>query len=267
MYYWPLLELMCYMLVIDIRKRRMQATFDGESRARLASMNEAETGDSLLVYYLEFAVAVICLIPLGTDNGAWLSYFYQLALPSMIVVGLTALSKLHRPIVKGLTIVMIILMSCSIGPSLPISCPVMAQSDFSSWTQAYSFLQRYDGKSMFLSPIFADYIEKNGVEIIDNGNVEYYDTLALRNKGLLPKVMGLLMPQSSEQFDRYHTWAESISRNVREQKYSLIAVTKDNHPLTRQKDLEEKYVKIKEMSLRTGNQVAATEFWIPSANH
>jgi len=118
---------------------------------------------------------------------------------------------------------------------------------------------------MMLSPVFADYIRRSGLEPVDNGNTQYYANLHAKKQNLTMKVLGLLLPDSDAQFGRYEIWQRALSRHVQEQYYSIIAVTQNYHPLVDQDDLEKYYRRIDEASLRlAGEKSWPIEFWIPN---
>jgi hypothetical protein len=287
-YYWPLILLICYALALKILKPsennlicKSEAGGNENARSltlhiqlfwrhpvlRLRSFSNTLAKvlhDSSFIYYLALATATICLIPMGTNDGAWLSYYYQLALPSMIIIGLSALTKLRFKIVAAVAVILIVYVSLFHSGIDFNVLPMMSKRDYASWNRAYAVLEKHKASSVFLSPAFADYIERNKLEIFDNGNIEYY--VNLQSDNILTKVIGLLLPNAKEQFERYRSWAEGVSKNVREEKYSIIAVVKNYHPLIRQEDLEENYLKIDEINLKTGGEVFTEEFWTPLFN-
>ncbi len=78
------------------------------------------------------------------------------------------------------------------------------------------------------------------------------------------KVLRLLLPDIGDQLGRYAAWRAQLSENVREKRYSIIAVAKNYHPLVDQDDLEKYYHRIYETNLHSaGWQNWMFEFWIP----
>jgi hypothetical protein len=263
-YYWPLAILMCYPFALKAIKL-IRNSYSRNGKLSSTENLDHKSRESLLIYYFVFAAAFICLIPLGTSNGAWLAYYYQLALPPMIIIGLSALSKLHYQIAKVVFAVIIVWFSLYHFHQLPDFSPLMTNSDLASWNKAYALLDDHRTDRMFLSPVFADYLLKNEIEIVDNGNIEYYVNLRVQNNSYILKMLSFMLPNVPEQFGRYRDWAESISKNVKEEKYSIIAVIKKYHPLIEEIDLAKYYSKIDEIPLRTGRGgVWMTEFWIPN---
>jgi hypothetical protein len=78
------------------------------------------------------------------------------------------------------------------------------------------------------------------------------------------KVLGLLLPDIGDQFGRYVAWRVTLSENVREQRYSIIAITKKFDPLVDQDDLDKYYHRIDEVKLHLADEYWTIVFWIPN---
>ena len=238
---WPLFLLMCYPLV----KR-------GE-----------ESG--LRIYYLVFATAAACLFFIGTNTGAWLSYYYQLALPSMSIIGLSMLARVQRGLYQAIFLLLIAAASLFNVPKNFQFFPAPRKENKATWERAYALLDRHKSPQMLLSPVFADYTCRNSLEPVDNGNTEYYENLRISKNTLTMRILGVLLPDIAAQFGRYAAWRAMLSRNVQEQEYTIIAVTKNYHPLVDQDDLEKFYRRIDEANLQlAGEKSWPIEFWIPN---
>ena len=238
---WPLFLLMCYPIV----KR------------------SEESG--LRIYYLVFATAATCLFFLGTNTGAWLSYYYQLALPSMTIIALSMLARVQRWLYRAVFLLLIAAASLFNVPKNFDFFPAPGKDNQRVWERAYALLDHHKSSQMLLSPVFADYTCRNSLEPVDNGNTEYYENLRISKKTLTMRVLGVLLPDSDDQFGRYAAWRTILSRNVQEQEYSIIAVTKGYHPLVDQDGLEQYYHRIAETTLRlAGEKSWPIEFWIPN---
>ena len=253
---WPLLLLMCYPL-----GRRIFP--------RIAGRSGGNGAPGLRIYYLIFLVAVVCLLFLGTNTGAWLSYFYQLALPSLIIISLSMLAKLERLRWRAAFLLLLAVNTLFFAAdkirmrSLDFF-PAAPGLDEASWARAHALLDQNRSSQMMLAPIFADYICRNGIEPVDNGNTEYYGNLRITEQTVTMKVLSLLLPDSDDQFDRYAAWRTRISENVRAKRYSIIAVLKQHHPLADGNELAEHYLQIEELQLpRTVEQAWAVAFWVP----
>ncbi len=134
-----------------------------------------------------------------------------------------------------------------------------------SWERAYALLDRHKSSQMLLAPLFADYICRNGLDPVDNGNTEYNVRLGIEKGTLATKVLGLLLPETNNLSGRYAEWRTMLSENVREHKYSIIAVLPHYHPLVYQDDLEKYYHRIDEANLQlAGEENWLVGFWVPN---
>ncbi len=259
---WPLFLLMCY----PAGRKILRAGAETPNQADTAAGDES----GLRIYYLMFAVAAVCLVFLGTNRGAWLSYYYQLAWPSLIVVGLSMLAKIERRLWQPLFLVCIAVFSLfyavdEIRKGRLDFLSTVSKGDGFSWERAKVILDQYKSPQMLLSPIFADYISKNGLEPVDNGNTEYYGNLGATGRTLKMKLLTSLLPGIASQFGRFEAWRKRLSENIRKQGYSMIAVLTQHHPLIDQDDLEKHYHRIDKLHLRLAAEHDwEVGFWVPN---
>jgi len=264
---WPLFLLMCY----PVGKKIIQhiAGHPEGTGAPKRVGGEAGGDSSLRIYYCIFSVAAVCIVFIGTNKGAWLSYYYQLALPSMTIVGLSMLAKIEHRFWRAIFLLSIAVASLffvadAIRKRKFDIFPPITKSEKMPWERAYSLLDQKRSSQMLLAPIFADYICRNGLEPVDNGNTEYYTNLRINNRTIIMKVLGLLLPDIGDQFGRYVAWRVTLSENVREQRYSIIAITKKFDPLVDQDDLDKYYHRIDEVQLHLADEYWTIVFWIPN---
>ncbi len=250
-YYWPLLVLMGYSLSRSIKRQ-----ITGEQGG-------GREGESLSGYGFIFGAAVICLLYMGRNRGAWLSYYYQLALPSMIVLGLSAVPNCGRRMAQMAWVLVIIGVSLFHGHAVPFR-PLLTTEERASWAQAQAILDGHGSGKMLLSPVFADYIGKNNIDIVDNGHTGYYQFLGLTKEPLSSRLLKWFSPEDRGFLGRFRGWEAGLSRAVQERKFSIIAVARKEHPLVSQQDLETYYLKINEVNLRIGQQLWPMEFWVPN---
>ena len=262
---WPLFLLMCY----PVARKISPPTAGHRAGTETPNRGVGGTGSEsdLRIYYLLFAVAVVCLVFMGKNTGAWLSYYYQLALPSMTIIALSMLARLEHGSYRVIFLFLITVVSLF---NIPLELrkqklaffPAVPRSYEMSWQRAYTVLDQNKSPRMLLAPIFADYICRNRLEPVDNGNTEY--NIRIESGSFTMKVLRLLLPDVNAHFTRYAAWRRTVSENVREKRYSIIAVAKNYHPLVDQDDLEKYYHQIYETDLHSaGEQNWTFAFWIP----
>ncbi len=254
---WPLLLLSCY----PVGRKLVWAGARTEDSAGGQQTGEPGLG----LYYAILLFAAVCLFVLGKNTGAWLSYYYQLAMPPLVILGLSSLARIEKWPWRTIFLFLIAATSLFAFPRKFDFHPPVTRKDLLRWERAYALLDRYRSSQMMLSPIFADYICRNGLEPVDNGNTQYIENLRIEKRAATMEVLGLLLPDSEGQYDRYAAWRAELAEKVRKQEYSLVAVASNYHPLLDRQDLERSYHRIDEADLRlAGDKSWRTEFWIPN---
>jgi hypothetical protein len=258
--YWPLLLLAAaYSIRFFTSAPFPSAKTFSVSALFCDQSSEAEEG----VYLSTLAVALACLVVLGTNTGAWLSYYYQMATPPLIVVGLVALSRLRSDVHRSLFAVLIVFFSlfhAGIGHS-PSPFPVYSGQEVANWRAAEQLLADHKAGAKIVSPILMGRVDKDPATVFDNGNSEYWENLA--PNGEKPSIIDGLFPNRLDYSRRFSAYYHHMNQRIERREFSLIAVTKDRHPLVPQNILEQNYEVVQEISLQTGRQHWRTEFWVP----
>jgi hypothetical protein len=234
--YWPLIILL---LIYLWRRTKKQITYN--------------KGENLYLWVL--LVAALCLIPLGRNTGSFLSYYYQLALPALIIIGLTTLSRLRSSVTRVFFITVILIFSIFHGELLSYRS-IYSEQALQRWNFASQIITNTKGPKLISSPILAPIMGES--VLLDNGHTEYY--VGLETPSAL---LDILLPRRHDYFSTFDQYFKGIQSKIAHKDYKLIAITKDFHPMIPQTILEANYVKLETIDLQTGGQTWATEFWVP----
>ena len=234
--YWPLIIL----LFIYLWKR--------------AKKQSAYSPDENL-YLLVLLIAALCLIPLGRNTGSFLSYYYQLALPALIVIGLISLSRLRSKAASAFFITGILIFSIFHGELLSYRS-IYSEQSLQRWSFANQIIPNIQGPKLISSPILAPI--KNDSVLLDNGHSECYVGLDTPSTTL-----DILFPKRHAYFNAFKTYYDDIDSQIARKHFKLIATAKDFHPMIAQATLEANYFKLETIDLQTGGQTWVTEFWVP----
>lgn len=234
--YWPLIILL---LIYLWRRARKQISYS--------------PGENLYLWVL--LIAGLCLIPLGRNTGSFLSYYYQLALPALIVIGLISLSRLKSKAAGAFFITGILIFSTFHGELLSYRSIYSAQV-LQKWMFAKQIIANIQGPKLIATPILAPVMGDS--ILLDNGHTECYvglDTPSVLLDGLFPK--------RHIYFNTFKIYFDNMNSQITNKKFRLIATTKDFHPMIPQSILETHYLKLDVIDLQTGGQTWPTEFWVP----
>ena len=234
--YWPLIFLLFVYLWGRARKQ--------------ISYNHGEN-----LYLLVLLIAALCLIPLGRNTGSFLSYYYQLALPALIVIGLVSLSRLRSKAASAFFITGILIFSIFHGEVLGYRSIYSGQA-LQKWAFANQIITDIKGPKLISSPILAPIMGDS--ILLDNGHSECYIGLDTPSTSL-----DILFPKRHTYFNAFKTYFDDIDSQIAHKHFKLIATTKDFHPMIPQATLEANYLKLETIDLQTGGQTWITEFWVP----
>ena len=234
--YWPLIILL---FIYIWRRARKQTSYN--------------SGENLYLWVL--FIATLCLIPLGRNTGSFLSYYYQLALPALIVIGLVSLSRLRSNAAGAFFITGILVFSIFHGELLSYRS-IYSEQALQKWLFAKQIIADIQGPKLISTPILAPIMGDS--ILLDNGHTECYVGLDTPSA-----LLDRLFPERHLYFNAFKTYFDDIHRLIAQRNFKLIATTKDFHPMISQSILEANYFKLDVIDLQTGGQKWTTEFWVP----
>ncbi|MBQ7480796.1 MAG: hypothetical protein IJT80_02840 [Lachnospiraceae bacterium] len=177
-----------------------------------------------------FLVSVPVMFVLGTNDGAWLSYYLQIQIPPLVMLSLIFAEKKcleeNKPWMsvfwKAFLCVMILFTLFRTSKRLPYYYMLPEQKEI--WEEAYGLIDEYaEHGEIYYSPILAFDAVRNDRYYYNNGYVgaasralysEYLDT-AWQQK---------LFPYAGEVMKKHFEYRESLEDKIRNGGFSLIAV-------------------------------------------
>ena len=235
--YWPMLALAAYYFYDVLNKR-------------------VEVSSSENLYLLVLLVSLACLVPMGRNAGAFLSYHYQLALPALTIVGVLALCNLESTLIRVASVSLIVIL-CIYHGQYPKFSSMYSDQSRHQWTTAKSILEEESGEILVATPIL-NHLSGNFTRL-DNGHSECYTALVARPYPLL----NWIFPKRAMYYSEFEKFYRGVVHKIDNREYKLIIVTSGYHPMIPQAILEKQYRKFREIDLQTGAQVWKTEFWTP----
>ncbi len=235
------------------------------------------------------AVAGICLLYIGKNDGAWLSYYLELFVPALVIGSFIMMEKVILPkgrelskpwgfdikllkramsglagkkwflvLYTALYVVLIGFTMFRTGTRLPVS--PMEESDYEQWEEAEALLDANPG-DMYLYPPLAYYGIRNGIYIYNTGQ-PFVITEKFYNRYLENSESQKNYPYAGEIFKSHLDYRKAIKDRVRKGEYSVVTCIKDYDEVFDEKDLKDKYRLEKTLTLRTGRWSWDVQFWV-----
>jgi len=233
--YWPFLILAAYYILKIYNKTVILSS-----------------GENLYIYTL--VAGMLCLVPMGRNGGAFMSYHYQLVLPTLTVVGCLSITRLKSETFRLAAICLIVVVCIYHADFLKFD-PIYSEDSLQRWRITEAILEKESGPKLISTPILSHL--PGDFTRLDNGHSECYTALVSRPYPIL----NWLFPNRAAYFSGFKGFYDDIAHNIINKKYKLIVVTSGYHPMIPQSILEKYYRKSYEIDLQTGRQVWKTEFW------
>ncbi len=235
------------------------------------------------------AVAGICLLYIGKNDGAWLSYYLELFVPALVIGAFIMVEKVMLPsdrmlpkpwgfdigfirkitfaikaqkwFIAGYTAFYLVLIGFTMfrtGTRLPVS-PMEAE-DYEQWSEAEALLDANPG-DMYLYPPLAYYGIRNGIYLYNTGQ-PFVITEKFYNKYQKNEEAQKNYPYAGEIFKSHLDYRDEIKEKVRNGEYSVVTYITDYDKVFDENDLKEKYRKEKTLTLQTGRWNWDVQFWV-----
>jgi hypothetical protein len=255
--YWPLfLGLLLYVIQV-IPSNKLHYRIDS-ILSKLSFRNNINSNEFIYLYSLAFGL--LCLVPLSRNTGAYLNYHYQLLIPALTIIGLTALARLKIKLIQNFYLILLIVL-CIFHGQVNNHSSIYSVAEVKNWERVNAILGQYrDNQMLIASPIVAP-LQNHNTLVLDNGHSECY--IGLMPDPSKPSLLFQLFPDHQIYFKSFVAYYSDIHQKIKQQGYNLIVVTKEYHPMVPQDLLNEKYNKLVEITLQTGGQKWHTEFWTP----
>lgn len=228
--------------------------------------------DKSRFFVIHSAVAFTALIYLGQNDGAWLSYYLQLLMPSVIIYAFISMEKNvmeeGRPVYFGWAymIGLIIMVMYTTG-RMDARLPYYEKSAEarSTWKKAYDCCDAYAerGEVLYRAPLGMNALA-SGRYLYDNGH-EMAIHQAFLDEYEATRFYQKLFPYAGRLMRQHLSYRREMRRKVFAGDYSLVMTTDTDGELVKISDLEAAgYNKLDTLSLDMGWGVYDVTLWIPS---
>ncbi len=245
-------------LLIHLIKERKPVSFP------VGKSYEKFSFDILMLIHL--FVSGVCLMYLGRNDGAFLSYYLELFMPALIMGGLSLFHRIEQSL-KGkgakaiLIIYFVILISFTAFRSvqrLPLS--PLSDDDRKQWEMAENVLNENPG-DMYLYPLLAYYGIRNDIYVYNTGQPFVVSDRFYKSYHKHPELMERY-PYAEDIFTSHFDYRKEILGRVKRGDYSVVSYIEGTDEVFTREDLTENYEKAGSFDLRTGRQVWETELYI-----
>ena len=229
-------------------------------------LERVQANDALSLFVIEIPVMFLPLIFFGRNDGAFLSYFLQLWMPSIIVVTLIVLEKIAGENEKqwfalayGIIVAFTVLFSY-----LKLPFHILTKEEKAVWEEALDTVREYRQKGdVYYASEFAYLAADNGDDDIfcgHDGEVSEVSLETWNNSPLCQK----LFPYADDIIKKNVDYKNNLSIKAFNAKYSLITFVEDYCLNFSGAFIDENlpfYTKIGEYTLQTGNMPYTVTFY------
>lgn len=250
-----------------IKKRRLDRV--ASTNENIASGKAAEKknlvneGDALPLFLIQIPVQILMLFIFGRNDGAYLTYFLQLLIPSLSIAALLLLESMkpqkYEIVFMGVY-AFIALFTIYFGwGKLPMH--MLTESEVETWEYAYSLIDEYREKGqVYFYNATAYSAINNGDSVFGIGhsgdiNQNNYDDW--KNN----KVQQFLFPNADLVFEENLAYRDVMRQKAENNELSLITTPEGEFQIPQELMLEYGYTKIETIPLRVGNMEYVVEFW------
>lgn len=227
------------------------------------------------LFVIHSGVAFLALLFLGQNDGAWLSYYLELLMPSVIIYAFISIEKDvlgedMRGRMKLACVILLLFMVMYTTYKTDSRLPYFEKDEsvMAAWDKAYKYCDTYAsaGEVIYRAPLGVNalaagrYLYDNGHEMaIHKAFLEEYNSSAFYRK---------LFPLGGRLMEQHEAYRSRMREGVARQEYSLILTTAtDDVPgeLIDPSDAEAAgYVRLDTLTLDMGWASYDIDFWIPS---
>lgn len=267
-------------LVRFVKEFRNRAAEDDAKGIRALRSAIARTGESIGVdscdalMLIHMGVSGICLMYIGRNDGAWLSYYLELFMPALIMGALILFKKVSMYysvngifginirtsllILSGYLLFLTGITIMRADERLPIS--PLSEEDYQQWEAAETVLSENPG-DMYLYPLLSYYGIHNDIYIYNSGQPFVVSERFYKSYHKHPDKMEKY-PYAEDIFTSHFDYREEIKDRVRKGDYSLVSYIEGTDEVFDREDLSLKYRKCGKYALRTGRQIWDVELWV-----
>lgn len=230
----------------------------------------AEENDALVLFIIQIPVQMIALLILGTNDGAFLTYFLQLWVPSIVIVAVICLEKMipsfeaetSKQLIYGAIFSVVVIFTLFFGSTkLPVH--ILNDNDLKEWQEAYDLIDEYRSSGKV---IYAKTLAFKGLECGDDTYLTDHDgdiNERVYDNWKNTEWQQSLFPDAGAIFETNIAYRDILREKAVNHEISLITHTGQRDMAFTDDFLEENgYTLLKTISLQTGNMDYDTEFWV-----
>jgi len=203
-----------------------------------------------LVAFTLLASSLFVLLKMGLHNGNYMTYFTQLITPFLILDSLYKLCHLKPTLIKSVMYLLIILNTIFWTYQI-LFLNLKYKNNVEYWLHWENILN--NKTTVYNSPLITHLLIENNLEIINNGQSQFYSDGLILNTTFNPK---------TNAWKEYEDFKKHISENVINGKFELITITKNEFFYINRNDLQSNY-HLKEINyVNLFNDYWPTEVWV-----
>jgi Ca2+/Na+ antiporter len=178
------------------------------------------------LYSITIIIASIILIKLGTQQGAWLSYYFQLLFPTLTIFSVTCLYNFYCKCNNSL-VLLITCFCCLIWSifTIDISCTYLSENEKEDWYKVENMINTYieDNRNIYLSCLVSPIAILKDQSVESNG----HDYVANVDNHIISKVMKIdnietIYPALVNMYEYAYNWNLKRNNKFEYGEYSLI---------------------------------------------
>lgn len=223
-----------------------------------------------MVLYIHFIVAGLCLLKFGTNDGAYLTYFLQLLVPVMIILGVLCFEKYVYPAFGRMDFNVGVLI-CFLFAGISVlnvtqkfaNYVYLSENDEQEWLDIYAYLDECAGMRVYYSPNLAFYALEHNQYIYDLGQNEFvnYESegITTLDTWKQSQIFQTLFPYVDDIIEHHMIYRDRLREDIQEGKYDVVVETQ--YLYFEREDLEDQYELIDKYKLKSGTVTYETEVW------
>ncbi|MCR5748309.1 MAG: glycosyltransferase family 39 protein [Lachnospiraceae bacterium] len=236
-----------------------------------AFKNRIPTFGGSRLFVIHTGVASLALLYLGQNDGAWLSYYLQLLMPSVIIYSFIAIEKVcfddsikssYIIAAMGLFMFMVMFTMYRCDERLPVYD--RSEISLSDWDRVYGYCDKYgaEGDVLYIAPLGFNAL-LNDRYLYDNGhemaiNEDFYEEY--RNSDFYRKVF----PQAGALMKKHLDYRDEMRERIRRQEYRLVTAVPGYETIADTTLLKQSGYELADtVTLDMGRTSYEVEFWIP----
>lgn len=232
--------------------------------------NQVDRSENLILY-IHFMIAGLSLLKFGINDGAYLTYFLQLLVPTMVILGILCFEQyVYVNIVsieKGARVIICFLF---VGVSVlnitqKFSNYIYLKKDnVRIWDEVYSVLDQYDKDQVYYSPNLSFYAMDHNQYVYDYGQNEFVD---YESEGVTTldtwsqsKLNQFLFPYADDIIKKHTDYQSRLLKDVQDGVYDVVVETQ--YLYFEREDLIKQYDLLGTYELKSGTMTYWTDLWV-----